>query len=84
MTFDEAYQLLKPLRRVENPDNAYGDTEIVWLDDKGNEVAYGYLAPGVVEIHVGGMGKHVFKDDEAAALKKLGKRRAVKHGTEDA
>ncbi len=81
MTFDEAKALLKPLTRREVPANVYGDAEVYWVTET-TEVAFGYFAPGAASVCVRGL--WWFRDDEAAALKKLGKRRAVKHGTEDA
>jgi hypothetical protein len=73
MTFDEATDLLRSLTRETLVDNAFGDTEVYWMRGE-DEIASGYFAPGTAEVHVG---ETLFRGDDAAALRKLGKRGRV-------
>jgi hypothetical protein len=71
MDFNAASDILSKATRNESRDNSFGDVEISWIDDKGNEVAFGYFSGSVAEVGIH-EDRTKFENDKARHLRKLG------------
>ena len=73
MTLEKAKALLSNSFRSELRDHFFGDREITWSDEHGEDVATGYAGGNTAEVHIGGSGEGLFVDAEARSLMGLGK-----------
>ena len=74
ITFEEAKELLNNSYTCHVRDHAFGDSELYWEDEEGNDVASGYSGANTTEVYIK---ETRFEGKEAEALENLGKFRSV-------
>jgi len=74
-TFFDAVLLLDQSYRSELRDHAFGDREVSWCDQEGNDIGFGYAGAGSVRVSV--VNGDYFDDKEADILIMCGKLKRV-------